>query len=464
MISSVTPGISAISAAYQKRTPSSAELFGRARTVFPSGITHDGRSLKPYVPYVDRAEGAHKWDLDENRYIDYFGGHGSLLLGHNHPDVMSEITAALRKGTHFGANHANEIRWGQAIQRLIPSASRVRATASGTEAVMLALRLARAYTARQKVVQLSAHFHGWSDMVISGYSGGHNNSVPRGISPGQLDDTIFVPPRDLGSIARTLRDREDIAAVILEPTGASWGMVPFPEGFVSSVREMTERRGVLLIFDEVITGFRASPGGAQAALGVTPDLTVLAKIVAGGMPGGAVAGRKDILDALDFDVCNESGLEKIEHHGTYNANPLTAAAGAATLEIIERTDACDRAATKGEQLRARLNEVLRSMRVGWSVYGNTSMYYIFLNPQHRKLTPGDFNVIDCDWRELKQKPSDIVQKLRLALLINGVDLSGSIGGMLSTAHSDSDIEQTAAALESSIGMLRSEGMTLPDIG
>jgi glutamate-1-semialdehyde 2,1-aminomutase len=455
---------SPIVAAYRARTPGSAALAERARRVFPSGITHDGRGLLPHVPYIVRAEGSRKWDVDGNEYVDYWGGHGALLLGHGDARIASAVAGALAAGTHFGSSHEWEVAWGERVQQLVPSAERVRFTASGTEAGLLAIRLARAFTGRNRIVQLIGHFHGWHDQTIAAFDAGFSGTPPRGVPAGMIADTLYAAPRDLPAIERLLTTRDDIAAVLLEPTGASWGMIPFAADFVQRVRDLTRERRVLLIFDEVITGFRVSPGGAQAALGILPDLTMLAKIVAGGMPGGAVAGRKDILDLLDFEEARQAGTEKIEHHGTFNANPVTAAAGAEMLSVIARTDACARASARAGELRRRLNDVLEAERVGWSVYGLASSFYVFLNPDGIPLDPHAFDPLATDWRAFKRRPPEIARKLKLALLVHGVDLSGSLGGMVSAAHTDDDVRRTADALARSVRMLRDEGISLPPAG
>ncbi len=227
---------------------------------------------------------------------------------------------------------------------------------------------------------------------------------------------------------------DDIAAVILEPTGASFGMVPLAPEFLGELREATAKRGILLIFDEVITGFRVSKGGAQGRYGVTPDLTALAKILAGGLPGGAVVGRKAILDELDFAVAASKGREKISHPGTYNANPVSAASGTATLEIVESSDACETANRYAAELRAGFNEILAAERVPWGAHGTFSGFHIFLNPKNRPLDPNRFDPFAIDYREMMAVPAALAQKIRLALLVQGVDVMGRQGRDGGDAH------------------------------
>ena len=349
---------SRIEAHYREHTPGSAKLAERAAASFPSGITHDSRFLEPYGLYIDRANGPRKWDVDGNEYVDYFGGHGALLLGHNNPVVASAVQDAYAKGTHFGASHALEIEWAEIVRQMVPCAQKVRFTSSGTEATLMAVRLARAYTTRPKILRFRTHFHGWNDHMAPGQANHFDGTATAGVLTGVADGVVLVDPNDRDGVAAALAGGE-IAGVILEPTGASTGMIPAAPGFLEYLREATSAAGALLIFDEVVTGFRVSPGGAQAALGVTPDLATFAKIIAGGLPGGAVVGKAEIFDLLDFQKARAGGFEKIGHQGTYNANPVAAAAGIAALTIIAETDACAKANAYGDAMRDGLNTIIR---------------------------------------------------------------------------------------------------------
>lgn len=447
-----------IESLYAARTPGSARLAADAATLFPSGVTHDSRYLPPHGIYVERAEGAHKWDVDGNVYVDYFGGHGALLLGHNHPEVTASVHAALERGTHFAAGHELEIRWGRAVQRLVPSAERVRFVASGTEATLMALRLARAYTERRKVVRFRGHFHGWHDHMTSGYTSHFDGSPTAGVLPAVAEEVILLDAGDRVQLHEAFADPSDIAAVVVEPTGPAFGMLPVEPEFLEELRTVTTDASALLVFDEVVTGFRVSPGGAQARFGVTPDLTPLAKILAGGLPGGALAGRRDVMDLLDFGVTAARGLERVQHPGTFNANPLSAAAGTATLEIVERGEAGATADATAARLRAALNEVLEAERVPWAVYGRFSGFNIFFNPDGRRFAPEAFEPGTCTVDELAHKPADLVRKLRLAMLAHGVDLAPWPGGHVSSVHGDAEITVTAEAFRESLRLLRREGL------
>ena len=441
---------------YRSKTRESAALSEDAAAQFPSGITHDSRHVRPYGVFVEKAVGSHKWDVDGNEYVDYFGGHGALLLGHGRPEVLAAIHEALDEGTHFGASHPRELAWARVIQRLIPTADRIRFTSSGTEATHLALRLARAFTGRSKIVRFLSNFHGWHDHMTSGYTSHYDGSPTSGVLESVASSIALVPPGDIDAVRTVLEQDKDIAAVILEPTGSSFGMVPIPEGFLEALREVTAKHGVLLIFDEVVTGFRVSPGGAQAHFNIKPDLTALAKILAGGLPGAAVVGGREILDALDFDAAPASGREKIQHQGTYNANPASAAAGAAALSIIESTDACKRANDYAERLRGRLNQIFVEEQVQWAAYGTFSGFHVFTNPMKRAIDPEKFDAASVDWKEIKSNPPGVSDRLRLAMLINGVDITGWPGGTISAAHDEADLDKTVDAFRESLRMLRSE--------
>ena len=448
---------SGIVASYRARTPRSEALATEARTLLPSGIAHDSRNVDPYGVYIDRAAGPHKWDVDGHRYVDFFGGHGALILGHGNPVVTAAVSAALSRGTQFGASHADEIAWALAIQRLVPSAERVRFTSSGTEATLMALRLARAFTGRERIVRFKGHFHGWHDHMTSGYSNHFDGSPTPGVINGIASATTLLEPGDLAAATACFAAHNDIAAVILEPTGSSFGQVPIDPEFLHGLRRLCDAHGVLLVFDEVITGFRVTSGGAQAAFGIKPDLSSFAKIVAGGLPGAAVAGRKDILDLLDFAAMAAAGREKIGHPGTFNANPLSAAAGIACLGILAETDAVERATATAGRLRLALNEELARAGVNWAIYGTFSGFHLFLNPEGRSVDPLSFDPMQCSLTELKTQPARLASRLRVALLLHGIDTNGRIGGFTSATHTDDDIAETAEAFRNSIAMLRAEG-------
>ena len=443
---------------YRNRTSGSAMLYAEAREVLPAGLTHDSRITSPYPIYVARAAGPRKWDVDGNEYVDYFGGHGALLFGHCHAPVVEAVQRQVALGTHWGSSHELEVEWAGLVQRLIPSAERVRFTASGTEASHLALRLARAYTGKSKIVRFVGHFHGWHDQVATGSMSHFDGSAPAGISASVAGESLLLSADDPSHAVETLRARDDIAAVLLEPSGASWGQVPLPPGFLSALREATRRAGVLLIFDEVITGFRWSRGGAQARYGIVPDMSVLAKILAGGLPGGAVAGKKDVLDQIDPAAAKSAGREKIGHQGTFNANPLCAAAAVATLALVESTDACARAEAAAQQLREGLRRVLVEEHVPWGVYGEASVFVIFPNPGNLPIDPMTFDPLKLGFKGIKgARDPDLINRLRVALLARGVDIAGGPGGYVSATHGAPEVAHTLEAFRSTLRALKADG-------
>lgn len=435
--------------AYADKTPRSQALHGRAKTLLPNGVTHVGRYLEPHPVYIERAAGSRKWDVDGNEYVDYFGGHGALILGHNHPAVLEAVTAQVQKGAHYGASHALEVEWAELVHELIPSAERVRFTISGTEATHLALRIARAFTGRSKIIRFAGHFHGWHDQVCFPAGG-----AP-GITPGIVEDTLIVTPNDTARVEELLSSRRDIAALILEPTGATFGQVPTGGDVLRRLRELTARHGVLLIFDEVISGFRCSKGGAQQFYGVVPDLTTLAKIIAGGYPGAALVGRADVLSVLDF-IQEDGRIQppKVTHQGTYNAGPVSAAAGIATLKQIRDTDAVERAIRVGAAIRDGINAVIRRRGLRWCAYGLFSDFHFYRGDA----SPEEIHAGNIPWQQLKNGVSpSLAQKIRAGFLLHGVDIVGWPGGIVSAVHTEEDVRRTVEAFEATFQMLAAEG-------
>lgn len=448
-----------IESRYVDLHPASRRLAERARDTFPDGVTHDLRHNTPFSLYVERAAGSRKTDVDGNELIDYVMGHGALLLGHNYPAIASAVTEQLPRGTHLGASHELEIAWGELVRRLVPCAERLRFTSSGTEATMMAVRLARNYTGRERTLRLREHFHGWNDSV-TGQPGGEG-SVPLspGLPAGVLDASVVIPQNDVDALERTVAEYGDsLAAMILEPTGAHWGEVPLSSAYVKAAREITARRGIVLIFDEVITGFRVSPGGAQQAYGITPDMATFAKIVAGGLPGGCVAGRADILDQISIGVAvsrSVAGADRIAHPGTFNANPLSAAAGAACLREISDGRHQAKAAATAETLANGLNGILSAASVRGCVYGYSSMLHIAFGSNeppadgyswHGELPP----------RPIAQTDGDLAHKFHLAMLNESIHLMGS-GMMVSSAHDDADVALTLKGFRNALSSLAAEG-------
>jgi glutamate-1-semialdehyde 2,1-aminomutase len=307
------------------------------------------------------------------------------------------------------------------------------------------------------VVKFEGHFHGWHDHLALAT---HPPYDEENVHPGILDEvaghTILCPPDNLSRLEGILKGG-DVAAVIVEPTGATFGAIPTKGDFLRALREITSKHRTLLIFDEVITGFRCSPGGAQEYYQVTPDLTSLAKILAGGFPGGALVGKRSVMELLEFRDDDWNHRRKVPHQGTYNANPISASAGIATLKIISSGVEIERANSIAQKLRSELNKVAREHGIGWCVYGDFSAFHIYTNPGREKVAPEDIEAGRLDYRKLKNTPPPLVHKLRIAMLLNGVDISGWPGGMVSSAHTEEDVEKTARAFSSAISMLKEEG-------
>jgi glutamate-1-semialdehyde 2,1-aminomutase len=443
-----------IESQYHDRFPTSRKLYERAAEIFPNGVTHDGRFHQPFPVYVDHAQGSKKWDVDGNRLIDYWVGHGSLLLGHSCPEVVEAVERQASRGTHLGASHELEIIWGEWVKKLVPSAERIRFVSSGTEATLMALRLVRIFTGKTKVVKFAGHFHGWHDALIPGADAPLDDYRVPGVTDGVMQDLVILPPNDLAAVEKALVEH-DPACVILEATGGHFGVVPVGPDFLRGLRELTARHDVVLIFDEVISGFRVHPSCAQGLYGVTPDMTVLAKVLAGGLPGGCVAGRREILGHLEFG--NPSG-RKMKHPGTFNANPLSAVAGAAALEIVSTGEPTRKANGTARRLRAGLNRLFAEKGVDWVSYGEFSGVKIVPSYQGPRPASDDFIPYNNQYDRL-DVPSDpkLSRALRCALLLGGIDLSGW-RGMTSSEHTDEDIDATVAAFAQAIDLLREDGL------
>lgn len=427
----------------------SRELYEQAKTLYPDGVTHDLRHLTPFPIYVESASGSHKRTVEGHDLIDYWSGHGSLLLGHCHPDVVRAVQQQMTRATHPGACHELEIEWGQWVRKLIPSAEKLRFVGSGTEATLMAVRLARMHTGRKKILKFAGHFHGWHDYLMLGVDDPAQTTLP-GVPEETSSTVVIIPPNDPELVEETLRSDPDIAGVILEPTGGHWGHVPIGKSFLQALREITTRHKCVLIFDEVITGFRASPGGAQALHGVTPDLTTLAKILAGGLPGGCCVGRVDIMD----HVQRREHRPKMPHPGTFNANPVSAAAGIATLKLIATGKPTARANEVASQIRTGLNAEFESRGWKWFAYGANSGFRLIPDYEGPRSDVDGFVPHNGDFDKLNWYPSrEMSHAFRRAMLLRGVDVFG-LSGMTTSAHTDEDVAKTVRAILTSLARSR----------
>ena len=446
--------------AFAARRPKSAAMFERAKKTLAGAVGHDLRYSLPMPIYIQRGSGGRKWDIDGNEYVDFLMGNGALLLGHADPEVVDAIARAAALGTHFGNDHPLHIEWAELVQRLIPCAERVRFTNSGTEATQLALRIARASTGRNRILRFAGHFHGWHDDVVHGFQPPFEADGSLGVPPHVRQGLITIPDGDLNLLDETLAKHNDIAAVILEPSGASWGRVPIDVNWLRGVREATARRGVLLIFDEVVTGFRFSSGGAQKLYGVTPDMCCLAKVIAGGMPGGAVAGCESVMMRV-FDITGDphhDRHQRVVHFGTFNASPTAAAAGIVVLRRVADGTAIAQADAAALWLRNAWDAVLERHGIAGYVYGPASTYHVFfetdLDCVRQARSRHDLHTTDA--ARLKGMPGRLIAQYQLRMRFGGVDNMSSTGGLTCAAHTPDDIDRATAVFEQTVIALRDE--------
>ena len=436
--------MSSIDERFRDKFRKSGELFAMGSNTI-AGRGHMSRVIGPHPLFVEEAQGAIKLDADGNELIDYQMGYGALILGNAHPEVTKAVADQLSKGTHFTGSTRSELRWAELVQSLIPSAERVRFTASGTESTLLALRLARGYTGKTKLIKFREHFHGWHDYVAR--ESGINTEV--GIPEESLSTVLVVDP-DIEALGQALEQNHDVAAVIMEPTGGHWGQFPVQNPqFLEDVRELTSKHGVVMIMDEVICGFRMSRGGAQGRFDVLPDLTTMAKIVAGGLPGGAVAGRADILDQLS----PQDPSDRIAHPGTYNANPVSAAAGIAALDLVANEPINERADAMAARLKRGLTDAMSKLEVNGHVHGLASIVHLALGVECE--CGGDIcTTPHSELAEATAGPK--AERIKLAMLNESVDMMGGIGFMVSAAHTEDQVDRTVGAFERALPALRDE--------
>ncbi len=443
----------------------SQELYRRAEKVMPSGISHDVRYLKPFPYYADRADGARKWDVDGNELLDLGLGHGSLILGHNHPDVIQAVTDQLQKGFHFSANHPLEVELAEMIVRLVPSAEKVRFIQSGAEANALALRIARAYTGKDKIIKFKGHFHGyWSGESFVAIRPPFDKLMSPGVPESALSNVLLAEHNNIEQVRQLLTENNDIACVILDPNGHF--TLPLDIGFQEELRRVTKEKGVVLIFDEVFSGFRYAPGGMQEVTGVTPDLTTLAKAVGGGLPASAVAGKAEIMDVVAFSGDREHDrFHRVISQGTHSGNPMVCASGLATLKVLSTGEHQAHMNSLGVVLRKGMNEVINKLGLSGCCYGHHSMAITFL--EHNCPLLGKCDTESCTCPDLDMldagTPAEVRRNLHLSMLLNGVD--PAVGGSLyclCAVNTEADIENIVQAFDASLGRLVEEGIVKRD--
>ncbi len=419
--------------------PGSDRLFDAARTVIPGGVNSPVRafgSVGGTPVFFKRALGARLWDADGGEYLDYVGSWGPMILGHNHPDVRGALEVALGAGTSFGAPTAGEVELARLVTEMVPSVELVRLVNSGTEATMSALRLARAATGRDGVVKFRGGYHGHADsFLVEAGSGAATLGVPSspGVTAGAAKDTLVAEFNDLDSVRALLEGNPgDVAAIFVEPVAGNMGCVPPEPGFLEGLRRLCDEHGALLVFDEVMTGFRVAPGGAQERYGVRPDLTTLGKVIGGGLPVGAFGGREELMRRVAPDG-------PVYQAGTLSGNPLAVAAGLATLtRLREHPEVYEELERLGARLESGILAVLEEggYPLSWNRAG--AMATLFFTPE--RVT---------GWAASSQQDRDRFAAYFHGMLDRGIYLPPSPfeALFLSAAHTDEDIDRTVEAAD-----------------
>ena len=414
----------------------SEELFAEAQRYMPGGVNSPVRAYRAVggsPPFVARGKGSHIWDADGREYIDYVGSWGPLVLGHAHPQVIAAVQAAATAGTTFGAPTERETRLAKLVSEAVPSMEMLRFVSSGTEACMSAIRAARAFTGRDKIIKFEGCYHGHADgLLVKAGSGGATFSTPdsAGVPKAYAALTLVAQYNDAAGVERLLAaNKDEVAAVIIEPVAANMGVVPPAPGFLESLREMTRAHGALLIFDEVITGFRVAYGGAQAVYGVTPDMTCLGKIVGGGLPAAAYGGRREIMAQV-------APLGPAYQAGTLSGNPLAMAAGIETLTLLQDPGTYARLEALGAMLEAGLRHAARRARRDVRVTRMGLVLTAFF-------TLGEVR----DWATASQADRAAFTKFFQGMLAQGMYLAPSQfeAMFVSLAHTDEDVQRTVDA-------------------
>ncbi|MBM3507838.1 MAG: aspartate aminotransferase family protein [Alphaproteobacteria bacterium] len=421
-----------VEALYRARTPGSARLYAEALKVLPGGVTHSNRYWAPYPLHIDHASGSRLTDVDGNEYIDYGVANGTMFIGHANAKVTDAVSAVLRRGSHFGMSHELIGKLAAKVVEMVPSAEQVRFTNSGTEAVAHSLRIARGYTGRSKIARFEGTFHGVIDSLHIGFRSPFNRSDCSGIPPGAYADTLVCPYNDLERTAAILRRHGgELAGVILEPIS---GVIAAEQAFLRGLRSICDELGAVLIYDEIVTGFRMARGGAQELAGVLPDLTLLGKVLGGGFPVGAVAGRRGVMDVLDPKRPPET---RVEIFGTYSGNVAAMAAGLAVLAQLDDGQPQRHAARLGARLAVGMRDIFarHGEQAVVNQIGCLVQVYFGLDKAPR------------DHREEARSNTARRRLYHMALITQGVFCKPGSEGRVSAAHTDADIDETLNCLE-----------------
>lgn len=432
---------------YRKSHAGSENLHNRAVEFFAgNGATHSVRILEPFRPYITRALGSKKWDVDGNEYIDYVTGHGALILGHSHPLIVQALQEQAARGVHYGENHELEVVWAELIMSMMPWMEKVEFFACGNEANMMAVRLARLFTGRKKVLRFEEHFHGWADQLSP-------PGTPGTLPEHNVINTTIIPANE-PDILETELAKKEYAILFTEGGGAHLaGQVPLDNDFVRVIPELTRKYGTIWLIDEVVTGFRDSPGGWQATMGVQPDLASLGKCVSGGLSAGALVGRGDILEAFNSKTPAE---KRIRHSGTWNGNPLTAAAGVAACKLLKTGEPQKKAAEAASWLRNVGNIALKERGINSRLYGRSIIHIYFgpldYEPSNDTLPPTN------DIKKLVNPAlMSMREQLSLRMLQRGIATLVARAFVLSMSHSKEDIDQTVSVFIDSLNAMIAEG-------
>jgi glutamate-1-semialdehyde 2,1-aminomutase len=417
----------------------SQAIFERARAVIPGGVNSPVRACRSVGAdpvFVAQGSGATVTDADGNRYIDLIGSWGPLILGHTHPEIMQTIAETMASGTTFGAPTEVEVRFAETLRAAVPSMEMIRAVSSGTEATMSALRLARGFTGRPKIVKADGGYHGHADcLLVAAGSGAATLGIPgsAGVPEGAARDTIVVPYNDLEAVEIALATG-DVAAVIIEPVAGNMGLVVPASGYLEGLRALTERHGTVLIFDEVMTGFRVAYGGAQARYGIKPDLTTIGKVIGGGLPAAAFGGRADIMQKL-------APLGPVYQAGTLSGNPLAMAAGLKAMEILARPGTYERLEALGQRLGDGLAAAAEAAGVRACVNRVGSMLTLFFSPgpitDYASAKTADTARFGTFFRKMRDRGIFLPPSQFEAMFV-------------SLAHSDEDIDAIVTAARASL--------------
>ncbi len=418
---------------FASKTRLSRALYERAKKVLPGGVSYGIRYFEPYPFYAAKAKGSKLYDVDGNEYIDFWLGHTALILGHSPPAVVAAVEEQLQKGTHYGVSHELEIELAEQVARMVPGAQMIRFTSSGTEANMYAIRLARTYTGRSKIAKFEGGWQGGYDALHVGVRYPYDVADSAGLTAGATQDTILLPFNDLEGTRERLRG-EKVASVVVEPVLGAGGAIPAEREFLKGLRELCSENETLLIFDEVITGFRLAPGGGQQYYGVKADIAVLGKILGGGFSIGAFCGRREIMERLDSLTYKRPQCSF--HGGTFTGNPITMTAGLTTLRILEDGTKISELNKSGERIRMRLGEIFEANDMDAKVTGVGSLFNVHF-------TKEDVENAGAAARADRNR----LLEYNLRLIANGVFLLPAHNGSLSTAHGKADVEKLISETE-----------------